>query len=508
MKKNIFLFVATACFVFTSKAQDISDALRYSTIDPSYGTARYNAMSGAFNALGGDLSAFSLNPAGSAVFIKNTATTSFSINDITNKATYFGTRVKSGETDFNLNQAGAVFVFDTSMSASPFTKFTIGINYNAVNNYDNDLFISGTGNTSIANFFLEQAQGIPIDLLQLQSGETISSLYSYLGQTQGVRAQNAFLGYQGYIIDPLDPKDPSNSTYVSNVRGNSFQQNYSYRTGGYNGKYTFNFGTQISNRFHFGVNLNTNFIDYYRTTYLRETNSNQASSVRQIGFENNLSVLGSGFSAQFGTIVNLTDALRLGLSYETPTWYTISEETTQYLESSRQVDGNTSFTVVNPRVLNIFADYDLTTPGNFGAGLAYIFGPSGLISFDYTYKDYSNISFGPSYDPVFSELNSEIDSTLKSSSSIRVGGEYRISQFRLRGGYRYEESPYKNKSILGDLNGFSAGIGYSITNFSFDFSYSRSEQDRQQELYTIGLTDTASINTVLNNFIFTFGFNI
>ena len=50
-------------------AQGFYDALRYST-DEIQGTARFRGMSGAFGALGGDMSAVSLNPAGSAVFTR------------------------------------------------------------------------------------------------------------------------------------------------------------------------------------------------------------------------------------------------------------------------------------------------------------------------------------------------------------------------------------------------------------------------------------------------------
>ena len=73
----------------TLNAQDITDAIRYSS-ESSYGTARFRAMSGAFGALGGDLSGVSLNPAGSAVF--NNSHTSFSLSnyDIDNTTEYFG----------------------------------------------------------------------------------------------------------------------------------------------------------------------------------------------------------------------------------------------------------------------------------------------------------------------------------------------------------------------------------------------------------------------------------
>jgi len=66
MKKLLLLAIAIIPMSFI-QAQNISDAIRYST-DEIQGTARFRALSGAFGALGGDMSAVSINPAGSAIF--------------------------------------------------------------------------------------------------------------------------------------------------------------------------------------------------------------------------------------------------------------------------------------------------------------------------------------------------------------------------------------------------------------------------------------------------------
>ena len=64
---NYILFLGVSLMAITTKAQNYTDALRYSTEELT-GTARFKGMSGAFGALGGDPSAFNINPAGSAVF--------------------------------------------------------------------------------------------------------------------------------------------------------------------------------------------------------------------------------------------------------------------------------------------------------------------------------------------------------------------------------------------------------------------------------------------------------
>ena len=67
MKSNLFLFVGLLCL--SLNAQSLNDALRYSQTSLS-GSARFSALSGAFGALGGELSAISVNPAASSVFFK------------------------------------------------------------------------------------------------------------------------------------------------------------------------------------------------------------------------------------------------------------------------------------------------------------------------------------------------------------------------------------------------------------------------------------------------------
>lgn len=510
MKRITFLLLAVLAIENTS-AQGITDGLIYSS-ESQTGTARFNALSGAFGALGGDLSALSINPAGGAVFLNSGAAFSIAGNDTDNRATYFNTRTKSVDTDINLNQAGGVFVFNIGSENAKFKKFTIAFNYQVEKNYNNELIIKGIGNNSIGDFFLSQAQGIPLELLQLQGGESISYLYGYLGENEGTSAQNAFLGYQGFIIDPVDGNNSQNDQYVSNISPGTFNQEYAYLTQGTKNKYTINLGTQINNNIFLGVNLNTHSIYYSRSTYLFESNSNPGSLVNEVGFENNLSVRGFGLSAQLGIIAKIQNNFRLGFSLQSPTWYDMYEETTQFLETRRVESGQSITERINPRVINVFEKYYLLTPGKVTGSAAYIFGSNGLISFDYTFKDYGSIRFGSynyynSYndDTYFNAVNNTIEHSLNGVNSLRLGGEYRINQLSLRGGLRYEDSPYKNDDRIGDLNGFSLGLGYNLGNYNIDISYARAEQDRKQQLYSVGLTDSANITTVTSNIAFTLG---
>jgi len=97
-------------------------------------------------------------------------------------------------------------------------------------------------------------------------------------------------------------------------------------------------------------------------------------------------------------------------------------------------------------------------------------------------------------DSGFADTNTNISNNLMGTSSFNLGGEYRIQKWSLRAGYRFEESPYKNKEIMDDLTGYSLGFGYNFGLSKIDFAYSQSNQDVSHQLYDTGLTNRAKID--------------
>ena len=61
--KKLYTYLLLLSLGFPAVGQNINDALRYGQENLS-GTARFTALSGAFGALGGDVSGFTINPAG------------------------------------------------------------------------------------------------------------------------------------------------------------------------------------------------------------------------------------------------------------------------------------------------------------------------------------------------------------------------------------------------------------------------------------------------------------
>jgi hypothetical protein len=529
MKKNLLLQLVVGLTFATLQAQEIKDAMRY-TQSELHGTSRFTAMSGAFGALGGDLSSINVNPAGAAVFNNNQFAFTMGNYDTKNKSNYFGTSTSASENSFDLNQAGGVFVFKNRNPNSDWRKFSMSINYENTNNYDNSMFSAGTSPiNSVANYFLSYANTgnngapVPLEFVTRQNGESITDLYYYLGSNlpnkqypnlPGFDAQQAMLAYygQGYIIDAEDLNNP-NSKYISKVRsgGNYYQENSVY-SNGYNGKLIFNTALQYKDKIYFGLNLNSHFTDYVQDTNFFESNNNPLDlnyEVKSLNFSNSLHTYGAGFSFQIGAIAKVTNEIRMGFSYESPTWYNLRDEFSQRLTSISSNSVNVlPPDVVDPFVINYYSPYDLRTPGSLTGSFAYIFGKSGLISVDYKYKDYSCTEFGPENDPLFRAQNNIIKNSLGSSNEVRVGAEYKIENFRLRGGYRFEGSPYNDSDTIGDLNSFSGGFGYSFGFIKLDFSYVNVHTTSQDQFFSQGFTERAKINTYKNNFTMTLSFEM
>ena len=506
MKKVIILIMGVLS-VSISQAQNINDALRYSSGEIS-GTARFQSMSGAFGALGGDLSAISINPAGSAVFTSSYASFSLGVDNKDTDTNYFNGRGNASNSDFNLNQGGGVFIFENKKTDSPWKKFSLAIEYDITKNYDNDWKANGTGNTSIGEYFLANAQGLRFDEISAFPGETTSQAYSEIGSAYGYTNQQAFLGYDSYILEPANTND-DNTLYSSNIAGNSFQQDYNYIATGYNGKISFNIGTQYGENTYFGLNLNSHFLNYERFTSFYETNNDAASVVKEVLFENTLATNGSGFSFQLGGIFKLTNELRAGITYESPTWMSLEDETTQYVETFVSDENLGDFyQVVDPNILNIFESYRIQTPSKITGSLAYVFGTQGLISVDYSRRDYSKTKFKPTSDPAFSAENALMANVLTAASTYKIGAEYKVKQFSFRGGYRIEESPYADGTIIGDLTGYSLGLGYNFGNTNLDLAYTSSKQDRSEQFYNVGLTNPVALDTKNSNITLTLGFKL
>ena len=191
MKK---LFMSILCLVSFGfiHAQDLTDALRYSSGE-TQGTARFKALSGAFGALGGDISGISINPAGAAIFNRSHGAISATNNAVSKDAEFGGMMNNRTVNNFDMHQLGAAFVFRNNNNNSPWRKFVVSLFYEQLQDYNARFFAAGTTNNSISSYFLQNGNGLRLGDIRLLPGESVTQAYGDIGASYGYRNQQAFL---------------------------------------------------------------------------------------------------------------------------------------------------------------------------------------------------------------------------------------------------------------------------------------------------------------------------
>ncbi|MCB0475777.1 MAG: outer membrane protein transport protein [Flavobacteriaceae bacterium] len=398
MKKFIFLFAGLlSSWVINSQILNYSDAALLFSDQQINGSARFNALSGAFGALGGDLSAADINPAGIAVFNDSEASFTLGNRNTDVMTTFYADPISNQNDYFNLIQAGGVLLLN-GISDS---KIALGFNYSLSRDFKDDWISSGISD--------------------------ISPLLDYYDPD--------------FIYEFID------------------NQSFRNHTDGRNDKLVISIGSFNGDNLYLGASVNTHSIDFRQDAIVGASAHDANDNYLTVAEQARLDTQGSGFSIGLGAIIKPSHETRIGLAFESPTWYTLSEYSALW--------DNDGFIVSE----NAF-DYNLKTPSRFTGSFAYVIGKEGLLSFDYNYKTYKNIKLKPTGD--FTVENSDFNTYLKNTSSFAVGGEWRLDNLSLRGGYHFEESPYKDALDSDHVQGYSLGLGFKFNrNLKLDVAYQR-----------------------------------
>ena len=505
MKKLLITSLGVLMLSSLSTAQTTSEIYQLSRTQ-NLGSARYNALSGAFGALGGDLTAIAENPAASAVFLNSYGSFTLGYNRANFDASYFGNNITTQDNNLNFNQIGGVLVLkDNNSDGSGLSKLSLAVVYNQDNDYRESFTIRGNANNSIADFFVNQANGIPVNALIARGNGSLDGLqrdFNRIGDSFGIGGQRAFLGFQGRVIN-----DSNNSEYVPGVTGGNTNQTIVYDTNGDSSKVSFNLAGEFNETFYIGVNFNIHDYNYRKSISFRESNGNSADDVQFIEYRNDIFTFGNGYSLGIGAITKLGDQLRAGFSYQSPTWNEFEDELDQRIFVEENINNSLENNTVDPETVVLFPAYRFRTPGVISGSLAYVFGKNGLISAQYSRQDFSNIEYTTNTQE-FAEANARINETFQAVNTFKIGAEYRYNKWRFRGGASTASSPYKDSNINGDSTGFSLGTGYDWGKWKFDLAYNNLEINRNESFFeNPDFQNNSDISKRQNIFTATLGLN-
>ncbi len=481
-------------FVAPAPAQIAEDALLVGRLQIA-GTARVQGLAGTGYALGGDASAAYLNPAGLGFYNRSSVVFTPNFNYVGTTTNYEGTSADAFMTRFNVSNFG-IIINNTKDDVIPsdFRGGSFGITYNAVNTIDYDYNYGPADNLplSIIDEFVAQSNGIPI-----------SEIDNNIDDGQFIGFPEA--AYFNFLINP-DPA--TGNTYIASIPAEvTTRQEGDLTEKSRLSQWNFAYGGNYKDMIYFGATVGFRNFSYLRENEYRETYNypqeyidndltffpvDDQLSIQQVDYvqlNETLRIDGSGINASLGIIYRPIEAFTIGLNYQTPTFYSLTNE--EYFDLFSRVlgiqesDTSEAYDIgVDEgdglvRGNRIVSDYSLTAPSRLGAGLAYFFEKYGFITADIEYVNFTNSRFSTSENFSLSDVNEDVDRIYKPVVNYRVGGELRLDMFRLRAGYAMNQDPtnFTGDQLNRDRRTISAGVGIYSSQFFADLTVSNTQYE-------------------------------
>ena len=510
MKKTALIILLTAMTAFTGFSQSAYDAWRFSQNEYE-GTARSAAMGNAFTALGGDLGAITINPAGSAVagYSQFTLTPSITISSATTEGvlppngtelTYFDKKYRNTDAQFGIPNLGLTFHFDTGRK-SGLKSVTLGFIANTTKTWCENVFAQGTNYTTsfagAAAFDVTENMAAYNAPGSLPAGEP---RYSY----QDLISEDAYdyyspwkdiVAYRGGITSTFDDAGETfigaTEVLLSNgeiKQGGPLMQTYGRSVDGNKTEYLFNIGANISDFVYIGFNLGFNTISYNESTYFKEkaideydfenvfvddSGKEETTYFRNLIYKHSYSAAGSGIFGKLGIIVTPGNGLRFGAAIQTPTSTSITERWRESAET------NFSSSKFNCSAQSPYGEYSYSFRSPFRAnfGIAYTLGSLGLISADYEVASYGSMKFNidrymsDSDIEYFESINDDIRQAYGAAHQLRIGAEFKpLSILAVRAGYNLMTSAQK-KYYDAEIDEYVDMEGQNSHNLSFGLGF-------------------------------------
>lgn len=445
-------------------AQNELDIYRFSnTINE--GSARFEAMGGAFGAIGADPGVARINPAGFGRYSSSSIGFTTGWTQHANTSTFNGTTRTTQLNQFSVPQMHAVYVSDRSRRQQGYLYTQFGIGFNRIANFNRTYQYEGQQFESLLDAFAGQATGI--DPLYLSSYYPFSSSLAY---------ETGTMDYDGMYYTP------------KLTAGDMWHKRTVTSSGGIHEAYV-NYSANYKNKLYLGANVGLQILRYEEQTQHQERllDTNDVS-LRSFDYNYQFSTRGTGANIKLGMIYLPTESFRIGLAFHSLTSFNLTDKASADMTATHS-DG--VHTVPNSLKPYLDYKYKLNTPARLIASFAYIFKGKGCVNVDLEWTNYGWGQLRPSKDRTYESYdfnyeNKAADARFNNTLNVRVGGEYVImKRFFVRAGYALlptGDEELENADLNFDQIA-STGIGMRINNFSIDCSYKQLFTDRFYEAF-------------------------
>ncbi len=470
LKKN-FLFVIFPLICSNSYSQIEEDVVSFHD-NTLHGSARSQALGGAFGALGGDPASIYTNPAGLGFYRKSEISIGFNTQFHASKNEVFNLNDVSN-TDFtnqlfNLNHLAIIFEAPNINTESEHYGGAWGLSYQRTKNFHQTFGYEGRNDAnSIRNFFLND--------LHTGDSTTLGELYDGIPYYLDNRTYTA---WASFLVQQVGDED-ENKLYETFADGDPVTQNSLTERKGNLGEWSLSYGGNYNDQLYYGFSASLISANYEQNNFYTETLATQDSL---ISFDMNdvYTSKGSGVNFKGGIIFSPIPELKLGFNFKSPSWIWLTESQTTTVYSSFNnitIDGELLNDEGPVETSTGSFNYRVKTPATFGFAATYFVQKHGFITLDLAYVDYSSARLD-SRDDDFSLVNRNIQSMFRPIWNIKLGAEARYKNLRFRLGFAKFGDPYQEDEAYYNIDRsrkyYTAGIGYKTGQKSFDLSISRS----------------------------------
>lgn len=442
----LYLSVST---IFSQNLE--SDAMMFGT-NNNEGSARHVAVGGAMSAIGGDVSNLSYNPAGIAVYRSSVIVLTPSVEINKSNAVFENSSSQQLNSKVNFSNVGAVFSIKNK-KFGVVENFNFGFAMNTLNSFNQKNRLVQKTNNSITKQWLNEANII-------NGNEDRGFSYDEF-------SFEAVGAYNTWLVN----FDAADSTYTSPIENSILQNSLTEREGSKR-DFALSFGTNLMNKIYLGASLSIPYISCSSTTAFSEKDYNNTNGgFQKFNMLQSYNNSGLGINFKIGAIYKPIHFLRLSAAIQTPTRFSLEETyTTDFISEFDSVTYEFNSDLGN-------FSYTLITPWRANAGLALVSKKYGFISFDYELVDYTSTKFDlqDQYIDLESSLNDNIKAKYQIAHNFKIGVESKIKNFRIRGGYAMQTSPFKKPFSVNSYDfsrhQFSGGLGYLWKRISLDASY-------------------------------------
>lgn len=433
-------------------AQGIDDAVLNSQTYYE-GTARSMAMGNATGAVGGDLTAVCINPAGLGLYRSHEFTFSLAPQYHFCLSDYYGTSEYTHKFRTTVPNLGLVFGGEVS-NYKPLRYLMFAVGMTRTNEFSYRQRATGLNtNSSMVDAFIQTINGID-ELFNPSSDPGM-----YFSQNHPYDLSPA---WETFLIDRYidslgnlyfdSPVPPGNVWQIDNVSSKGRSEEWTFAT-----------AVNYYDKLFLGASLGLAHLKRISTRTYEETPNDNNSDFFDWKLEEELGDTAWGFNFKAGMIYYPASWLRIGAAWHSRTVYAFGEQwSTEIQTTLKNSHGQREpYRHLSPV---LYQTYKFHTPHSFTGSLAFIIGQRGIISVDVDYLDYGTSKF--EWD------DEDIKATLKPTYNIRLGSEWRLRQYYLRGGLAYYGSPYGFGENYGSVKKLGLGFGYAVSQeTSWDFAY-------------------------------------